>query len=74
MGTLRQVVPGGPGSNYLASLKVGDTFKAFAPYGDFMYDSASGRDACFISTGTGVAPSCDDPFECLSRQSSAALD
>lgn len=51
-----KVVPGGPGSNYIASLKAGDTFKAFAPYGDFEYDANSGRDVCFISTGTGVAP------------------
>jgi ferredoxin-NADP reductase len=51
-----KVVPGGPGSNYVASLKPGDIFKAFAPYGDFVYDHESGRDVCFISTGTGVAP------------------
>jgi ring-1,2-phenylacetyl-CoA epoxidase subunit PaaE len=51
-----KVVEGGPGSNYMASLKVGDTFKAFAPYGHFVFDHESDRDACFISTGTGVAP------------------
>jgi CDP-4-dehydro-6-deoxyglucose reductase len=51
-----KVVPGGPGSNYVASLKVGDPFKAFAPYGDFVYDHASTRNVCFVSTGTGVAP------------------
>jgi ferredoxin-NADP reductase len=49
-------VPGGPGSGYLAKLKVGDVFKAFAPYGDFMYVPRPGRKACFISTGTGIAP------------------
>src|SRR5438477_11165363 len=27
-------VPGGRGTSYLASLKRGDTFRAFAPYGD----------------------------------------
>jgi ferredoxin-NADP reductase len=51
-----KVVTGGPGSTYLASLKPGDTFRASAPYGHFLYDHESGRDACFVSTGTGVAP------------------
>jgi ferredoxin-NADP reductase len=51
-----KVVQDGPGSHYMASLKPGDTFKAFAPYGDFVFDHESGREACFISTGTGVAP------------------
>ncbi len=49
-------LPGGPGSSYLAALKEGDSFKAFAPYGDFFYEPRLGRQACFISTGTGVAP------------------
>jgi ferredoxin-NADP reductase len=51
-----KIVPGGPGSNYMASLKQGDTFRATAPFGHFLYDHESGREACFISTGTGVAP------------------
>jgi ferredoxin-NADP reductase len=49
-------LPDGPGSDYLASLKEGDTFKAFAPYGDFLYKPETGLAACFISTGTGIAP------------------
>lgn len=51
-----KVVPGGIGSNYMASLKVGDTFKATAPYGDFLYEPKKGNHVCFIATGTGVAP------------------
>jgi ferredoxin-NADP reductase len=51
-----KMVPRGPGSSYIASLREGDTFKAFAPYGDFFYVPETGRAACFISTGTGVAP------------------
>jgi ferredoxin-NADP reductase len=51
-----KVVPGGIGSNYMASLKVGHTFKATAPYGDFLYEPAKGNHVCFIATGTGVAP------------------
>ncbi|HAR44264.1 MAG TPA: hypothetical protein DCS07_16800 [Bdellovibrionales bacterium] len=46
----------GPGSGYLASLKPGDRFQAFAPYGDFTYRADRERNACFIATGTGVAP------------------
>jgi NAD(P)H-flavin reductase len=51
-----QVVPHGKGSNYLASLKVGDVFRAAAPYGDFFLETPSHRNACFIATGTGIAP------------------
>jgi NAD(P)H-flavin reductase len=46
----------GPGPRYLSSLKKGDRFKASAPYGDFVYEPREGRSACFISTGTGIAP------------------
>src|SRR5690606_32215935 len=34
-------VEGGPGSNYLNELKVGDTFRGYAPYGDFTYKTSS---------------------------------
>jgi ferredoxin-NADP reductase len=51
-----KVVPKGVGSNYMASLKAGDTFKATAPYGDFLYEPKKGNHICFIATGTGVAP------------------
>ncbi len=47
---------GGPGTKYLCSLNVGDEFKASAPYGDFLYETRPGRNACFVATGTGVAP------------------
>jgi ferredoxin-NADP reductase len=51
-----RVVPNGPGSNYIASLKEGDTLRLYAAYGDFLFDHRSPRSACFISTGTGIAP------------------
>ena len=51
-----KLVDGGPGTNYLYSLKPGATFKGFAPYGDFVYKTQPARRACFISTGTGIAP------------------
>jgi ferredoxin-NADP reductase len=51
-----KLVEEGPGTNYLFKLNVGDTFKGWAPYGDFVYEPKAGRQACFIATGTGVAP------------------
>jgi ferredoxin-NADP reductase len=51
-----RVLPDGVGSNYLANLKAGDKFRAFAPYGEFLFDYESPRAACFVSTGTGLAP------------------
>jgi ferredoxin-NADP reductase len=51
-----KVVPGGIGSNYMASLKVGSSFKATAPYGDFLFEPKKGNHVCFIATGTGIAP------------------
>ncbi len=47
---------GGPGTSYLASLEPGQEFEATAPYGHFLYKPVRGRSACFIATGTGIAP------------------
>src|SRR4051794_30277073 len=51
-----KLVEGGPGTNYLYKLRPGDHFRVVAPYGDFVYESKPNRNACFISTGTGIAP------------------
>lgn len=51
-----KLVEEGPGTNFLYKLKEGDTFRGFAPYGDFVYEPKPGRHACFIATGTGIAP------------------
>jgi ferredoxin-NADP reductase len=51
-----KLVEEGPGTNYLYGLRPGDTFRGFAPYGDFVYEPKEGRHACFIATGTGIAP------------------
>ncbi|MBI2712625.1 MAG: FAD-dependent oxidoreductase [Bdellovibrio sp.] len=51
-----KIVEDGPGTNYLAKLRPGDTFRAFAPYGDFVYKPKPGKNVCFIATGTGIAP------------------
>jgi len=51
-----KLVDGGPGTTYLNTLKTGDTFRAIAPYGDFVYKPVLGKRVCFVSTGTGLAP------------------
>jgi ferredoxin-NADP reductase len=49
-------VPDGPGTTYLYKLRPGDSFKGYAPYGDFVWKTKPERRVCFIATGTGVAP------------------
>lgn len=51
-----KLVEDGPGTNFLYKLNPGDTFRGFAPYGDFTYEPKAGRHALFIATGTGIAP------------------
>jgi ferredoxin-NADP reductase len=51
-----KLVEGGPGTNYLYKLREGSEFKGYAPYGDFVYRKHSSKNACFIATGTGIAP------------------
>jgi NAD(P)H-flavin reductase len=51
-----KLVEDGPGTQYIYRLRPGDTFKGWAPYGDFVYNPKPGRHACFIATGTGIAP------------------
>ncbi len=51
-----KLVEDGPGTQYLAKLRPGDTFRVVAPYGDFVYENKPGRGICFVATGTGIAP------------------
>ena len=51
-----KLVEGGPGTNFLHQLRPGNHFRGMAPYGDFVYEPREGRHACFIATGTGIAP------------------
>lgn len=51
-----KLVEGGPGTQYIYSLKPGDKFRGFAPYGDFVYKPKPGKGVCFVATGTGIAP------------------
>lgn len=51
-----KIVEDGPGTSYLKALRPGSEFKIYAPYGDFVFKPNPGKNACFISTGTGIAP------------------
>lgn len=51
-----KLVEGGPGTQYLYTLRPGSTFRVMAPYGDFVYQTLPSRSVCFIATGTGIAP------------------
>jgi len=49
-------VDGGPGTTYLANLKVGSEVRLVAPYGEFVYKTRPERNCYFVATGTGVSP------------------
>lgn len=49
-------VEGGVSSNFLHSMKVGDTIKAMGPLGRFTLPESLERDPVFIATGSGIAP------------------
>ncbi len=51
-----KLVEGGPGTNYLNNMKVGESLKGSVPFGDFVYKTLSSKHVIFIATGTGIAP------------------
>jgi ferredoxin-NADP reductase len=51
-----KLVPGGPGTTYLNSLKVGQEIRGQFPMGDFVVNHPPEAPTFFIGTGTGVAP------------------
>ncbi len=53
---LLNLVPGGPGSTYLFSLKEGDETQFKGPAGAFRLRDDPARDHLFVATGTGIAP------------------
>jgi NAD(P)H-flavin reductase len=53
---LFNLVPGGPGSTYLFSLKEGDDTQFKGPTGNFYLRDDLARDHLFVATGTGIAP------------------
>ena len=53
---LLNLVPDGPGSTYLFSLREGDETKFAGPAGNFYLREDPGRDLLLVATGTGIAP------------------
>ncbi|OGW69505.1 MAG: hypothetical protein A3A88_11205 [Nitrospirae bacterium RIFCSPLOWO2_01_FULL_62_17] len=53
---LLNLVPGGPGSTYLFSLKKGDEAQFKGPAGNFHLRGDPAKDLLFVATGTGIAP------------------
>ncbi len=53
---LLNLVPGGPGSEYLFSLKAGDPVSFRGPAGTFVLREYPARRLLFVATGTGIAP------------------
>ena len=53
---LFNLVPGGPGSTYLFSLKEGEETQFKGPAGNFYVRDDLTRDHLFVATGTGIAP------------------
>jgi CDP-4-dehydro-6-deoxyglucose reductase len=51
-----KLVEGGPGTNYLNNLQIGESFKGHVPFGDFVYKTPANKHVIFIATGTGIAP------------------
>ncbi len=53
---LLNLVPGGPGSTYLFSLKEGDATQFKGPAGNFYVRDEAAKDLLLIATGTGIVP------------------
>jgi NAD(P)H-flavin reductase len=53
---LFNLVPGGPGSSFLFSLKTGDPVSFRGPAGTFVLRDYPDRRLLFVATGTGIAP------------------
>jgi ferredoxin-NADP reductase len=50
------LVPGGPGSHYLFSLRVGDGVNFTGPWGTFALDRAPTAESVFLADGIGIVP------------------
>lgn len=64
---LLNLVPGGPGSTYLFSLKEGDETQFKGPAGNFYIRDEPTKDLLFVATGTGIAPICSMLYDRLER-------
>jgi ferredoxin-NADP reductase len=50
------LVPGGPGSHHLFSLRPGDTVRYTGPWGTFTLEEAPPVETVFVALDTGIAP------------------
>jgi ferredoxin-NADP reductase len=53
---LLNLVPGGPGSHHLFTLRPGAHVRFTGPWGTFVLDRAPDAECVFIADGTGIAP------------------
>lgn len=70
---LLNLIPGGPGSTYLFSLKEGDETQFKGPTGAFYLRDDATRDLLFVATGTGIAPIRSMLLDRLERGPSRAI-
>lgn len=61
------LIPGGPGSTYLFSLREGDPIQFSGPAGTFYLRDDPSRDVLFVATGTGIAPIRSMIFDLVGR-------
>ena len=53
---LLNLVPGGPGSQYLFDRRTGDTIRFTGPWGTFVVDTLPDAETIFVAERTGIAP------------------
>ena len=53
---LLNLVPGGPGSQYLFDRRAGDTIRFTGPWGTFTVDALPDAETIFVAERTGIAP------------------
>lgn len=54
--TCLKVIPGGRGSNWLNTLKIGDKVEFMGPSGKLIFQTPTEKSILFIATGTGITP------------------
>src|SRR5258706_9937683 len=53
---LLNLVPGGPGSQYLFERRAGDTLRCTGPWGTFVVGALPAAETVFVAERTGIAP------------------
>jgi len=71
--TCLKVVEGGRGSNWIASLEIGNEINFLGPSGNFLFKTPPEKTAVFIATGTGITPFLSMINESLNQGSNQKL-